>query len=654
MTIVTMSKLRAIVPQSVSKPLLKELAEFGCVEVGASAARLLEDEWAEALGKYSVQPEADRDLSALAGARELLDRYAPVKTGMLNARRQVTRKEFQDEASLKEACADAAAINDLGHQVAACAGEEGRLAARKAALVAWQDMDVPLDAKSGKYYRIVFGVSPAGGTPAQELVDEAAAKEAAELIRVSGDREQNYYLLFAYAGIYDEVMDALKAKGFSALSFKDVEGTAADNIRQLDARLREVEGERLGVIEKIKGMAGKKAAIELAIDALTIESHREQVLSGLAGTKNTLYIEGWTPKDAVAGVTAILEGYGCAWQFEDPAEDDAEEPPVLLRNHKLVQPFTMVTELYSLPTYSSRIDPNPFMAPFYFIFFGLMMADIAYGLIITFGAWFALKKARPPEGGVMERLMRLLVYCGISTAIWGALFGGLFGDLVASMGSNMLGLKIGLTPILFDPLVDPMTLFIVSLVFGWIQVMAGLGLNFYKLVIHGKTFDAICDSGFWMVLLIGVPVCIMNVNAGLTVIAAGALGILLFTGREKKNPAARLVDGLGALYGATGYMSDILSYSRLLALGLASAVIAQVMNTMGTLGGGTFIGWIAFLLIFSVGHTFNVVINILGTYVHTSRLQYIEFFGKFFEAGGRPFDPLFNKTKYVEIIKEAN
>ncbi|MCL1805479.1 MAG: V-type ATP synthase subunit I [Clostridiales bacterium] len=655
-----MSKLRAIVPQSATRPLLKELGELGCVEIDSSADRLAEEEWAEVLAKYAAPPQAEGFLGGLASARELLDRYAAVKSGFLSSRRQVTKREFQDEAIVKQACADADIINDLGRQVAACAGEEGRLTARKASLVAWQGLDVPLDVKSGKHYRILFGVSPAGGVPAQELVDEAASKEAADLTLVSSDREQNYYLLLVYAGLFDEVMDALKSKGFSVVGFKDVEGTAAANISLLDSRIQEIAGERQVIVDQIVAMADKKASIEMAIDALTIESHRDQVLSGLAGTKKTLYIEGWTPAEAIGGVTAILENYGCAYQFEEPTDEDEEEPPVLLHNHKLIQPFTMVTELYSLPTYKSGLDPNPFMAPFYFIFFGLMMADVAYGVIISLAAWFILKKMRPPEGGVMQRLMTLMVYCGVATSIWGLLFGGFFGNLVSAVSGGMLGHEVTIPAILFDPMKDPMNLFILSLVFGWIQLMTGLGLNAYKLIKHGRAFDALCDAGFWMILLLGIPVTALSVlggssiTAGLVVFAVGALGIVIFGGREKKNPVSRLISGLGSLYGATSYLSDILSYARLLALGLASAVIAQVMNTMGTLGGGSVVGWFVFLLIFAIGHTFNVVINILGTYVHTSRLQYIEFFGKFFEPGGRPFAPLFNKTKYIEIIKEGN
>ena len=648
-----MTKLRAIAPQNVRRQLLKELTESGCVEIGSSADRLADEEWAGIMEKFYSPPEADRDLSELVSARELLDKYAAVKSAFLSGRRQISEADWKNGAIVNEAREAAGAINELGRRLAAGAGEEGRLSAKKASLTPWQDLDVPLDVKSGKHFKAVFGVSPAGGIPARELADEIASKGAAELIPVGGDREQNYFLLLAHADVYDEILDTLKSRGFSISNFKDVEGTAAGNIRQLDARIVEIRDERQSLIDEIRALADKKGAIEQAIDALTIESNRDKVLSGLAGTKKTLYLEGWTPKDAEGEVTNILEKSGCAYQFEDPSADDEEEPPVLLRNHKLVRPFTMVTELYSLPAYSSGLDPNPYMAPFYFVFFGLMMADIGYGVIITLGAWYALKRARPPEGGVMQRLIQLLFYCGISTTIWGLLFGGFFGNLISAVSGNMLGHEISLPPLWFDPMKDPMTLFIVSLVFGWIQVMTGLTLNAYKLIKHGRTFDAVCDSGLWMIILLGIPVCLLNITAGLAVFAAGALGVLLFAGRDKKNPVSRLIGGLGSLYGATSYMSDILSYSRLLALGLASAVIAQVMNTMGALGGPSIIGWLMFLIIFTIGHVFNVVINILGTYVHTSRLQYIEFFGKFFEAGGRPFAPLFNKTKYVEIIKEV-
>ncbi len=651
MTIVAMSKLRVIAPQNVRRPLLKELARLGCVEIGSSAEHLADQEWAEVLEKFNENSETDRYLSLLTTARELLDKYAAVKSGFLTSRRQVTEQEFQSEKIVEEACAAAEKLNELGRQITIGYSEEGRLAAKRAALMPWQSLDVPLDHPSGKYYRVLFGVSPAAGIAPGELAEAAAAGGTADLRLISSDREQNYYLLLLHAGSFDEVMDVLKAKGFSLSSFKDSPGTAGENILRLDCQLREVAAQRGELIGKIKALADQKAPIEQAIDKLTIENRREQLLNTLAGTKKTLFIEGWVPKASEAEVAKILENQACAYQFDAPDED--EEPPVLLQNSKLVAPFSMVTELYALPTYSSGLDANPFMAFFFLIFFGLMMGDVGYGIIITLVSWLILKKTRPAEGSIMKRLMQLGFLCGLSTIVWGAFFGGFFGDAVKAFSTHMLGREILIKPILFDPMADPMTLFILSLVFGFIQIFLGMCLNAYKLIKHGQILDAVFDVGFWLLILVGVPVCLLNVNAGLIVMAAGALGVLCTAGRSKSGFLSKLAGGLGSLYGITGYLSDILSYSRLLALSLATAVIAQVMNTMGTLGGPTVLGWVLFILVFIVGHVFNVAINILGTYVHTSRLQYIEFFGKFYEPGGRAFSPLFNKTKYVEIIKEG-
>ncbi len=651
MTIVTMSKLRVIAPQNVRRPLLKELTKLGCVEIGSSADYLADQEWAGVLEKFNENSETDRYLSLLTAARELLDKYAAVKSGFLTGRRQITEQEFQNENIVKEACAAAEKINELGRQITAGYSEEGRLAAKRASLLPWQSLDVPLDYPSGKYYKVLFGVSPAAGVSPGELVEAAAAGGTADLRLISSDREQNYYLLLLHAGSFDEVMDVLKAKGFSLSSFKDLAGTAGENIRRLDCQLQEVAAQRRELIDKIKALAGQIAPIEQAIDKLTIENRREQLINTLAGTKQTLFIEGWVPKASENEVAKILENQGCAYQFDAPDKD--EEPPVLLHNSKFVTPFSMVTELYALPTYNSGLDANPFMAFFFFIFFGLMMGDIGYGIMISLISWLILKKTRPAEGSVMKRLMQLGFLCGLSTIMWGAFFGGFFGDAVKAVSGQMFGREFIIKPILFDPMADPMTLFILSLAFGFIQIGMGMCLSAYKLIKQGQFLDAVFDVGFWLLILGGVPVCLLDLNAGLIMMAVGALGVLCTAGRAKAGFFGKLIGGLGSLYGITGYLSDILSYSRLLALSLATAVIAQVMNTMGTLGGPSVLGWLLFVLVFIVGHIFNVAINILGTYVHTSRLQYIEFFGKFYEPGGRPFSPLFNKTKYVEIIKEG-
>ena len=650
MSIVVMSRLSVIAPRNVRRPLLKELTKLGCVEVGASADRLTDPDWAAVAEKFAETDNHADLLSQLNAAHEVLAKYAPHKSGFLSPRRMVSESAFQDEGVLKSALEAAERLNGYGREIAALYSEEGRLTAKKASLAPWADLDVPFGASFGHSFKVLFGVTPAAGANPTELTAEVEGSQAACLKLVNSDREQNYFLLVVHNDSLEAVMDIVKAKGFSTVSFKDVEGTAAENIRQVDAKLKEVEIQRQAATARIQACADQREAIEQAIDVLGIENRRDQVLNNLIATKETVFLEGWTPKDAEASVAAVLEKYGCAYSFDSPAE--GEEPPVLLRDPKVIEPFGMVTELYALPTYESNLDPNPFMAPFFFIFFGLMMGDLGYGIIISLVAWFILKTARPPEGGAMRKLMKIGLYCGFSTMIWGVLFGSFFGNLIPAFTGSMLGHEITIKPLLFDPMADPMSLFYLSLAFGFIQIFLGMGLQGYQLIRRGQVFDAVCDIGFWFLILGGVPVCLLNVNVGLILMAVGAAGVLLTGGRAKKG-LGKITGGLGSLYGITSYLSDILSYSRLLALSLATAVIAQVMNTMGTLAGSTVAGWILFIVVFVVGHIFNVAINILGTYVHTSRLQYIEFFGKFYEPGGRKFEPLFNKTKYVEIAKEG-
>jgi V/A-type H+-transporting ATPase subunit I len=292
------------------------------------------------------------------------------------------------------------------------------------------------------------------------------------------------------------------------------------------------------------------------------------------------------------------------------------------------------------------------MAPFFLLAFGIMIGDIMYGAMITLGSWYLIKKMRPAEGG-LRLILKLGFLCGISAAVWGVMFGGFFGNAIPAFTGAMLGREITLRPFLFDPITQPVNLLIMALAFGFIQICYGLCLKAYSLIKHGRMIAAVCDVGFHLVLLSGAALCVLSPDVGLPVMATGALGIVLTAGRAKSNIFVKILSGLGTLYNCVNYLSDTLSYSRLLGLGLASAVIAQVFNTLGTLVGPSIFGWILFIVMFFIGHVFNLAINLLGAFVHSARLQFIEFFSKFYESGGRPFTPLFNRTKYVEMIKEA-
>ena len=315
-------------------------------------------------------------------------------------------------------------------------------------------------------------------------------------------------------------------------------------------------------------------------------------------------------------------------------------------------PFESITEMYSLPDYKG-FDPTSIFALFYAIFFGMMLSDAGYGIVMAVGCFIALKKY-DLEGNTYK-MIKLFFYCGISTTFWGAMFGGWFGDFVQVFSRTILGKEIAVNPIWFNPIEDPMTLLIFSLGLGVIHIFIGMGIKAYMQIKDGHLFDAICDEGFWYLTILGLIGWLAGSSFGAAVVTigkwmaiVGVAGLLLTGGRDKKG-FGKVIGGLGSVYNITSYLSDILSYARLLALGLATGVIAQVVNTMGAMGGGGVKGCIILLIAFVLGHTLNLAINALGAFIHASRLQYIEFFGKFYEDGGEPFDPFRKKTKYIKI-----
>ena len=302
--------------------------------------------------------------------------------------------------------------------------------------------------------------------------------------------------------------------------------------------------------------------------------------------------------------------------------------------------------MFALPTYRG-LDPNFMVAPFYFLFFGMMLSDAGYGLLLAIGGFLVLKYTN--IRGSMRNMIKMFAFCGVSTVIWGFLFGTFFGDAVGVISSTFFGSDVALKPLWFDPVSDPITLLIVSFVVGFIHIMVGLGLKMYMLIRDKQYFSAVFDIGSWMVLLLGIPVILVNAVVGGIMVGAGALSLILTQGREKKDIFGKIIGGVGSLYDITGYLSDVLSYSRILALGLSAGVIGSVFNKLGSLGGGNFLGLILFIVIFAVGHVLNLALGVLSAYVHASRLQYIEFFSKFYESGGRKFDEFGVNAKYTEI-----
>ena len=656
MAIVKMSKLNVIGLNENKAALLSDLMNIGVVEINNQDSKLTDEKWSsyvEKDGDESGVCSKDIRISEVASAIEVLNKYYTGKKPLFKTRKPVTCSEFQSHITNKdEIFKNVDLINEINKEISRLRNDENRLKTAIIALKPWVAYDYPLEVSGTKYTSVLIGTIPVSISlpDVERAVNEIG--NGAAFYNVSTDEIQQYVSVVCLNEDKDSMLDKLRQYGFNAIVFSDFSGKAAENIIAFEKELAEISEEISQREEKLTAMSDYRLETEYLYDDLIIERDKVKILSSIVKTKKAFYFDGWMPEGSKEEVESVLKANGCYYEISEPEE--GEERPILTKQSSIVEPFGAITDLYSTPSVND-IDPTPFIAPFYFIFFGLMLSDASYGIILTVACFIILKKYRLE--GLIRKLVKMFMYCGISTAFWGVMFGGYFGDLIPVVSRTLFGSEITINPAWFDPVKDPMKLLTFSIILGVIHLFTGMGIKAYTLIKQGHLFDAVCDIFLWYIFLIGL--ILLGVGGlitpamssiGKVMSIAGALGILFTAGREKKGIVGKLVGGLGSLYGSTGYLSDALSYSRLLALGLATGVISQVINTLGSLAGGGIFGALVMLLAFVIGHSFNFAINVLGSFVHASRLQYVEFFGKFFEGGGTAFNPFNKKTKYVEII----
>ncbi len=452
-------------------------------------------------------------------------------------------------------------------------------------------------------------------------------------------------MLVCHTSQAEAALETLKALGWSRANLRDWTGTAAENLKRLEQQTKALKDESASIEAKLSGMGEYNAPLRQLSDLAGVNASREEARSCLMDTGQTFLLEGWVQADQWPALERELSAYPCAAEASDPAPEDYPRVPVRLKNNWFTKPLNMVTDMYSLPAYGS-LDPNPLMAPFFILFYGMMMADMGYGLIMMIASVVVIKKARP-DGATMRYMMPLLGLCGVSTFLWGAATGGFFGDLIPQLVQLMNPNSTFALPTLFAPLDKAVNVLVGALVLGVVQIFTGMAVSMYKQIKQGETMAALCNEGAWFLVFICAGVA--AVTGLVTPMIVVILVILVLTqGYGKKGVVGKLMGIFGSLYNnITGYFSDILSYSRLMALMLAGAVTAQVFNTLGAMTGNV----IAFFIIAMVGNALNFALNILGCFVHDMRLQCLEYFGRFYEDGGKPFRPLDLNTKYYKVVK---
>ncbi len=645
MAIVKMKRLRLIALESDRSALLRRLQKLGCLHLSEPPSD--ETAWDGLLQRETDQSaERQAQLRLLQNALDLLKRYAPQKTGLLTPRPMVSEQDFLDDKDLPVHLAVAREVTDHAAELNRLVAQETRLVSERASLNPWKSLDLPMELTGTKTVNVITGTVP-GPVDFDLLQGQLADQvEEAALYRLSQGSEQQCLLLMCHKSVTNQALEVLRNSGFTTGQLNGWRGTVAENADRLDGELERVR--RAAEQEKafLVDLGVKQDELRLAADRISTELNREENSHRLLTDQRIVCLQGWVPEADVAKLTGLLEQFDCAWDLADPTEEEIPDVPVKLKGNFFTRSMNCITEQYSLPAYDG-VDPNPVMAPFFIFFFGMMMADMAYGILMIVGSLLFLKKKRPADRSFME----MIFWCGISTLIFGALTGGFFGDFIPQLCKIINPDSNVKLPSLFTPLDDTLSIMIGSLALGLVQIITGMTVSVVKKTKDGHFADALWDEITWWVILAGLVLMILKIGTfrGVPVVLVIGGLMLLFGSTRNAKGFGKVTALISAIYnGVTGFFSDTLSYVRLMALMLSGSVIATVFNTLGA----TFGNVVVFIIVALIGNILNLLLNLLGCYVHDMRLQFLEFFGRFYKGGGIAYQPLSLQSKNVEIIKE--
>ena len=591
-------------------------------------------------------------LDRVSRALKYLDGFASRKKGLVETfvtvKDPVTPEEFSriattydEERIVQECLASEARLAEIAHR-------RQQLLDTVACLAPWLRVNVPVESlEDHDKVCLVLGWMAEKNVTA---LAEASLTIPMHVERVSQEGSRVYVAIFFLAG-HPEAKDLLERYQITQVSFEGLRGTPQQLVDKAREELRDLDVQEEQIREKAQGMLAERINLRALYDHLVFQAERAGATELFAHTQRAFVVRGWVRAKDMPRLEQAFTDLGSRVTIlsEEPGEGD--EPPVVLENPTIIQPFEVVTTLYGNPRYG-EVDPTPLLAPFFFVFFGLALSDGGYGLVLTILSLYMLKRLDIPEGG--KRLFRLLALGGISTVVFGVLTGSWFGNAVQLLPFEALK-HLSARVTLFDPLRNPLTVLGLALGMGIVQVWFGILVKMVIDIREGRVIDGLLDQGSWLVFIASVVFFVfegqlLGTGVGRYPVIAGALLVMFAAGRRQKSLLLKPFSAVLGLYGVVGYVGDVLSYARLLALGLATGVIAMVVNQIAQLPQGIpVVGVVLSIIIMVGGHTFNLVVNTLGSFIHSGRLQFVEFFTKFFEGGGKPFRPFRKEGKFTAV-----
>ena len=660
MAVVDIQKINLIAHQSSKKEILETLYDKGFVEITSSKKE--EGDKEEGRGSQ-VNNKANTEFE-LAKVKYALDFLLPFSLAKKSFREKMVAEKpivsLEDINELKSEF-DYPKISEkaetLGQRVNTLKSLINKLEEEKKQLTAWLNLEMATQELETSYTKTILGIIPVKNYPELKEVLTKKFKEL-EVLKVNED-DANVYLSVTFNKTHEkELTPLLSEREFKNSELPKFAVTPRQRIKLINQEIEESEKENQ-IINKEAAHLAKEYLTKLKAiyDLLYWQLDQEQVQENFSHTTSTFSVMGWVKKKELPTLKKVLQEITSSVEITTLKPEENEAVPVAVENPKILKPFEFVTGLYGLPK-STEVDPTPFLAGFFILFFGLCLTDAGYGLTLAVVSFIALKFFKLK--GDMAKLTKVLFYGGIVTFVAGGLTGGWFGivleDLPSALGAPLMAIRQ------LDPVADPITMLIISLILGYIHLFYGSAIDLWWKIKHGATKEGFLSSGVWMYFLLTLGFFIIT-SQGIALASASkiavyliysALALIVFTQGKSKNFIMKILGGLAELYfGLTGYISDILSYSRLLALGLATGIIGMVINIIGMMLKDMipYVGWFLMVVVLIGGHLFNLIISLVGAFIHSGRLHYVEFFKKFFEGGGKAFSPFVRESKYVELKK---